>query len=147
MSDLFFDVLVIGGGPSGFGAAIGAAQAGATVALIERHPILGGMGTAALVNNFCCAHWDLRRFIIGGVFGRIRQRLIDLKALYVTGGTEPFDPEIYAREMRQMCEAAGVTLRLGQSIVGADITDTRATITLADGSRVAGKAIVDATGD
>lgn len=43
------DVLVVGGGPSGVAAAIGAAQSGAKTMLIERHGSLGGMWTAGLV--------------------------------------------------------------------------------------------------
>ena len=43
------DVLVVGGGPAGLGAAIGAAQAGARVILAERYGFLGGNATAALV--------------------------------------------------------------------------------------------------
>src|SRR3954469_8472796 len=43
------DVLVVGGGPAGLGAAIGAAQAGARVVLAERYGFLGGNATAAPV--------------------------------------------------------------------------------------------------
>jgi len=43
------DVLVVGGGPAGFGAAVGAAQAGAKVILAERYGFMGGNATAALV--------------------------------------------------------------------------------------------------
>src|SRR5690625_725113 len=43
------DVLVVGGGPAGLGAALGAAWAGAGVTLVERYGFLGGNATAALV--------------------------------------------------------------------------------------------------
>jgi len=43
------DVLVVGGGPAGLGAAYGAATAGARVILAERYGFLGGNATAALV--------------------------------------------------------------------------------------------------
>ena len=43
------DVLVVGGGPAGIGAAIGAADAGAQVLLVERYGFLGGAATASLV--------------------------------------------------------------------------------------------------
>jgi choline dehydrogenase-like flavoprotein len=43
------DVLVAGGGPSGTGAAIAAARAGADVVLVERHNHLGGLSTGGLV--------------------------------------------------------------------------------------------------
>jgi hypothetical protein len=46
------DVLVVGGGPAGLGAALGAAGAGAEVILAERYGFLGGNATAALVMPF-----------------------------------------------------------------------------------------------
>ena len=44
------DVVVIGGGPGGVGAAIAAARGGAKTVLIERYGHLGGMATGGLVN-------------------------------------------------------------------------------------------------
>ena len=41
------DVLVVGGGPAGIGAAIGAADAGARVVLAARYGFLGGNAPAA----------------------------------------------------------------------------------------------------
>ncbi len=46
----FYDVIVVGGGPSGICAAVAAAREGAHVALIERYGILGGMLTSGYVN-------------------------------------------------------------------------------------------------
>ena len=43
------DVVVVGGGPGGVGAALAAARAGAKTALIERYGYLGGMATGGLV--------------------------------------------------------------------------------------------------
>lgn len=43
------DVLVVGGGPAGIGAAVAAARAGASTILIERYGHLGGMATGGLV--------------------------------------------------------------------------------------------------
>lgn len=44
------DVLVVGGGPTGIGAALAAAREGARTLLIERHGVLGGVWTAGLLN-------------------------------------------------------------------------------------------------
>lgn len=60
-----FDVVVLGGGPSGIAAAASAARNGAKVLLAERYGFLGGMGTAAGVTNFCGLH--------ANVFGNIQQ--------------------------------------------------------------------------
>lgn len=47
------DVLVIGGGSAGLAAAVSAARHGARTVMVERHGMLGGMGTASLVHTFC----------------------------------------------------------------------------------------------
>lgn len=46
------DVLVVGGGPAGFAAALAASRTGASTLLIERSGRLGGMATNALVSPF-----------------------------------------------------------------------------------------------
>jgi hypothetical protein len=46
------DVVVVGGGPGGLGAAVAAARQGADVLLCEQYGFLGGMATAGLVNPF-----------------------------------------------------------------------------------------------
>jgi hypothetical protein len=43
------DVLVVGGGPAGFAAAVAAAREGADVVLLERYGYLGGLSTGGLV--------------------------------------------------------------------------------------------------
>jgi hypothetical protein len=43
------DVVVVGGGPGGIGAAVSAARNGARTVLVERYGYLGGMGTGGLV--------------------------------------------------------------------------------------------------
>src|ERR671919_2238668 len=49
-------VLVVGGGPAGLGAALGAADAGADVILAERYGFLGGNATVALVMPLMSFH-------------------------------------------------------------------------------------------
>ena len=48
------DVVVVGGGPGGIGAAIAAGRNGADTVLIERFGHLGGMGTGGLVTIIPC---------------------------------------------------------------------------------------------
>ena len=52
-SDDSWDVIVVGGGPSGCAAAVAAAREGAKTLLIEAMGVLGGMGTAGLVPAWC----------------------------------------------------------------------------------------------
>jgi hypothetical protein len=149
------DVAVCGGGPAGIGAAVAAARMGCRVTLIERHPMLGGMGTAALVNNFCPAHYDRERFIIDGVFGELRRRLIARKALYAfrPGDTvhprmEPYNPDVFAEEAIALCREAGVEVRLNARIVKAAFRTPRlCAIELYGGAYLNAAVVVDATGD
>ena len=46
-----YDVVVCGGGPGGWVAAVAAARAGARTALVERYGFVGGMATAALMRG------------------------------------------------------------------------------------------------
>ena len=72
------DVVVVGGGPAGFSAALGAARAGAKVALVERYGSLGGLFTngMVLVMLATCRRnesgkWDL---VTRGVCGEFMER-------------------------------------------------------------------------
>jgi NADPH-dependent 2,4-dienoyl-CoA reductase/sulfur reductase-like enzyme len=89
------DVLVVGAGPAGIGAALGAARAGANVVLAERYGYLGGSATVALVMPLMSAHTQEGRFrqsgrttlyptdhgegrrVIAGVLMEIVERLIE----------------------------------------------------------------------
>ena len=53
MTPARYDVVVAGGGSAGLAAALTAARAGARTLLVERHKLLGGMGTNAMVHTFC----------------------------------------------------------------------------------------------
>lgn len=50
------DVIVVGGGPGGLGAAVMAARAGASVTLVERFGVMGGMASVGEVNPFMPNH-------------------------------------------------------------------------------------------
>lgn len=62
-----YDVVVVGGGSGGVGAAVGAAQSGAKVCLIERYPFLGGAATASSVLSYCGFFDQRRERMVGGV--------------------------------------------------------------------------------
>ena len=76
------DVVVIGGGPGGFGAAIRAARMGASTLLIERFDIPGGVHTSGLQGAYNAG--------VGGVHTELMQRLTKEGHVYgITDKTHP----------------------------------------------------------
>ena len=75
-----FDVVVCGGGFSGFAAAYSAAREELNVLLIEKSAALGGVGTCGLVNHLL-GERSIRSGVIskcvGGIFDTLEKRLID----------------------------------------------------------------------
>jgi hypothetical protein len=107
------DVLVVGGGPAGLGAAVGAAEAGTDVILAERYGFLGGNATAALVTYFMSFYIQSRDSkanvpqsiyppmepIIAGVVQKYLNLILELGGAVPpspeTGYIIHFDPEIF----------------------------------------------------
>ncbi len=129
------DVLVIGGGPAGIGAAVAAGRAGARTVLVERYGFLGGNATASLVGPFMTSFSnDGSRQIIGGVFDELVRRMEEMggaihsrnvragtaEAGYFRFGHDhvtPFDPEVLKVVAADLVLEAGATLVLHTSFV------------------------------
>ena len=105
------------------------------------------MGTAGLVNNFCPAHHDHERFIIGGVFGEVRQRLIERGALYETRCMEPYEPVAYDAVLKELVDDAGVQRIHGHRVMAVREAGDQQVVTLDDGRELTVDGVVDATGD
>ncbi|WP_165988663.1 FAD-dependent oxidoreductase, partial [Streptomyces sp. YIM 98790] len=126
------DVLVVGGGPAGLGAALGAAEAGAEVILAERYGFLGGNATAALVMPLMSFHNEKKQALAGdgtrllptdhgegepvvaGALWRLLDRLTDrggaVPPTTATGYTVPFDPELFKLTALDLMDEAGVRM-------------------------------------
>ena len=124
------DVLVVGGGPAGLGAAVGAAEAGARVVLAERYGFLGGNATAALVMplmSFHTQHHQPERRgattllptdhgpgdpVVRGVLARLLAKLVKaggaIPPSLATGYVVPFDPEWFKLSALDLLDEAGV---------------------------------------
>jgi hypothetical protein len=77
------DVVVIGGGPGGFGAAVRAARMGAKTILIDRYDVPGGVHTVGLQGAYNAG--------VGGIHTELMQRLT--KEGYVYTATEKTYPD------------------------------------------------------
>jgi hypothetical protein len=129
------EVLVVGGGPAGIGAAVGAAKTGAGTILVERYGFLGGNATASLVGPFMTSYSaDGKTQLIRGVFDELVRRMEEIggaihpskvpaavaKSAYMKHGhigVTPFDPEAVKLVAAEMCLEAGVELMLHTSFV------------------------------
>lgn len=142
------EVVVVGGGPGGLGAAVGAAKQGARTLLIERYGCLGGMATVGGVNPFMPNHLAGRR-LDSGVFEAWCERIADLGGLADDGRT--FNPEVAKLAAERLCLDAGVDLLYHASFDLPLVRDDRIdAITLHSKSglvAVRGQIYVDATGD
>ena len=129
------EVLVLGGGPAGIAAATAAARSGAKTMLLERYGFLGGMGTAAMVTNFCGLHACINgtvQQIVHGVADDILHRLARLDGLrephVVTNaeglktGAQAYDNAAYKVATDDLLVSAGVDVRFHTFAVDA-ITD------------------------
>jgi len=168
------EVLVVGGGPAGLGAAVGAASAGADVVLVERYGFLGGNATAALVMPLMSFHNQARAAsedieagirllptdhgpgepVIAGVLE------LFLRQLYETGGaippspatgyTVPFDPEQYKLVALELLDQAGVRFllhALASGVIGDSEPEGVVFETKSGPLVIRAQMIVDCTGD
>ena len=79
-----YEVAVLGGGPAGIAAAAAAARAGRKTLMVERYGVLGGMGTAAGVTNFCGLHANVHgemHRIVQGIASELLARIDRLDGL------------------------------------------------------------------
>ena len=167
------DVLVVGGGPAGIGAAVGAAQAGARVVLAERYGFLGGNATAALVMPLMSFHTQRHvpehkgattllptdhgpgEPVIAGVLKHLLEKLVAaggaIPPSLATGYVVPFDPEWLKLMALEVLDEAGVQFLFHAFCSG--VLETNGTISGAVFETKSGplvvkaKAVIDCTGD
>ena len=121
-----YDVVVCGGGPAGFIAAIAAARKGASVALVEQYGFLGGMATTSYVAPLSVFTYKGRK-VIGGIPWEFIERLEDLGGGLIEKplGNVAFDPELYKLLCQRMVLEAGVKLYLHSYLSGCVCGDGR----------------------
>ena len=166
------DVLVVGGGPAGLGAAIGAAGAGADVLLAERYGFVGGCPTAALVMPLMSYHTQrpsprqegsttlfptdhgLGEPVIAGVLKNLVDRLVErggaIPPSLETGYVVPFDPEVLKSVALELLDESGVRYllhSLASSNIGASTLEGVVFATKSGPAVIRAKATVDCTSD
>ena len=166
------DVLVVGGGPAGLGAALGAAHCGARVVLAERYGFLGGNATAALVMPLMSFYTRSAPRpeqptkplmpsdhgpgapVVAGALKHLLERLVTaggaIPPSQQTGFVVPFDPEVFKLVALDFLDDAGVELlfhAFASDVVGRQSFDGVVFETKSGPLVVRAKAVVDCTGD
>jgi len=165
-----YDVIVAGGGPSGFIAALAAARSGAKTLLIERYPFLGGNGTAGLMtcyNGFRNQKPPEALQTVKGIPAEYIAELVRLGGIAdmdnyakqvphdAAKGDLPycigFDPEAAKVAMLNLIRKEGVSLRLHSWIAAPMRDGSRVTGVVVESKSgrqaIAADVVVDATGD
>ena len=150
--DSDYDVIVVGGGPAGIGAALAAAKTGARTVLIERDSIIGGTTVQAEVCDIGLFYAWKRQIIAGPAWDLVAKAVEEAHGeLPDFSLQEPdkwmescvhVDPEVYSRVAEETLREAGVVLIMNNEVTSVERT--------ADGWKIdsiTGRQIIDATGN
>lgn len=145
-----YDLIVVGGGFAGVGAAISAAREGAKVLIVEKGNALGGAAVNMLVNPFMPTKTKINGETVElsqGLFGFIRQKLLERGALLNIAFLE----EELKIVLNEMAEEYGVDLLFHAYLCGVNKTERKImSVSLATTSgviEIEADYFIDATGD
>jgi hypothetical protein len=165
-----YQVIIVGGGPGGFIAALAAARSGADTLLIERYPFLGGNGTAGLMtcyNGFRNQRPPEALQTVKGIPAEYVAEIVRLGGIAdadnypkevlhdITKGDIPycvgFDPEAAKVAALNMIKKEGVKLRLHSWVAGPMLDGSKVTGVIVESKSgrqaIAADIVIDATGD
>ncbi|MBR5614364.1 MAG: FAD-dependent oxidoreductase [Clostridia bacterium] len=144
-----YDVVVCGGGPAGFSAAVCSARAGARTIIIERNSCLGGIWTAGLLTWIL----DIKNKSDKGLLKEMFTELSEIGAgRFIADGVKfSCDVEEMKHYLEQKCVAEGIDVLFGASVCGVKSEERRIKYIAVNSKSgieyFSAKAYIDATGD
>ncbi|TGS85180.1 FAD-dependent oxidoreductase, partial [Mesorhizobium sp. M3A.F.Ca.ET.174.01.1.1] len=160
ISELEFDVVVVGGGSAGVAAAASASRAGARTILIERYGFAGGAATTSSVLAYCGLYANTEEPcpVVGGVAMEVLSELGKLGLpvapvrLRATGNwIVPLNPEAVKVALDRTLINAGVMVYYHSFVTGAEMANRRLNAVEVCGHfgklRISATAFVDASGE
>lgn len=147
-----YDVVVCGGGPAGFIAAIAAARNGARTALVERYGFLGGMATMGYVNPVSVFTYNDSQ-VVGGIPWEFVQKLENMGGGFIEKplGNVAFEQEHYKLLAQRMTLEAGVDLYMHSYLSGCVMDGSRIAQIVIENKNgteaLSSKVFIDCTGD
>ncbi len=130
-----YDVLVVGGTPSGVAAAVAASRRGARVLLVEARPRLGGDVYYAMLNQFDVPVNKDKGALVHGLFAEVYQKLGI--AFSIEHGRDVFEAMARREPNLEIMMRTRVTqiLKNGKRVVGAELQTDSSTRTPDFGAR------------
>jgi hypothetical protein len=145
------DVLVVGGGPAGLSAALGAARQGARVMLVERYGCFGGVIAQSMVGTIAWYRTSEKTVDAGGIGTEFERRAKAMNASLQVNHYQVLDTEVFKYIADQMIQEADIVPLLHTQIVDVLLEDGAITgvVTESKSGRQAilARRVVDATGD
>lgn len=140
-----FDIIVCGGGPAGFAAALAAGREGAKVLLIERNQCLGGIWTSGGMP------WILDHRNKTGIMDELRKLCLERGGMIHPSGSLSCPPEELRLLLEELLEKAGVRIRYGTLVTRAAVSGNLITHIVTESKSGTeswcAKRFIDCTGD
>ncbi|HBN82910.1 MAG TPA: FAD-dependent oxidoreductase [Clostridiales bacterium] len=155
---MYADICIVGGGISGFTAAVAAARRGEKTLIVEQHGYLGGMLTMAGVGPMMTFHAGEDQ-VIKGITSELIDRMVKknkspghvFDTIGYTYTVTPFDAEWMKHEMEMMLLESGGDVLYHSMLAGVDVADgTIRSIQVCNKagiSSITAELFIDATGD
>lgn len=167
------EVLVVGGGPAGISAALGAARAGVDVMIVERYGCFGGVITQAMIGTIAWYRYaqtvdaggiglefekrskimDATIDVLGNIKNKEMIKALEQEGLMIEGKStyEILDTELFKYVIDELIQEAGVRPLLHctavQVIMEGDVIKGVITESKSGRQAILAKRVIDATGD